>query len=98
MPPINGSDLINQPWNTTFGPFTDLFGSAFWLIPLSFITVALFVKTRNPTAVSGFMIASGIILGSGNMFVSNPEMAFVYWIFAALGIVGLILGIFFHKI
>jgi len=95
--PINGSDLINHPWNTTFSTFTDIFGNAFWLIPLSFITVALFVKTRNPTAVSVFMIASGLILGSGNMFASNPEMAFVYMIFAALGMVGLILGIFFMR-
>ena len=96
--PINGSDIINHPWNTTFKTFTDLLGASFWLIPLSFITVALFVKTRNPVAVSGFMIASGLILGSGNIFVSNPQMAYVYWIFAALGVVGIILGIFFHKI
>jgi hypothetical protein len=44
------------------------------------------------------MIAAGLILGSGNMFVSNPQMSIVYWIFAALGMVGLILGIFFHKV
>jgi len=95
---INGSDLINNPFNTTFEPFTDLFGSAFWLIPLSFITVALFVKTRNPVGVSGFMIASGLILGSGNIFMGNPQMSLAYWIFAALGMVGIILSIFFHKI
>jgi hypothetical protein len=96
--PINGSEFIDNPSSTIFSTFTDLMGNTFWLIPLSFITVALFVKTRNPVAASGFMIASGLILGSGNIFVNNPQMAYVYWIFAALGAVGIILGVFFHKI
>jgi len=94
---INGSDLIDNPWNTTFSTFTDQLGSMFWLIPVSFIAVALYIKTRNPVLVSSYMIASGLLLASGNMFVGAPEMMFVYIIFSVLGLVGLILGVFFIK-
>lgn len=95
--PFNGSEFIDSPFNTTFAPFTDLFGTGFWLIPLSFITTALYVKTRNPVGVSAFMIASGLILSSGNMFMNHPEMSYIYMIFAGLGMVGVILSIFFIK-
>jgi len=94
---LNGTDLINHPWNTTFKAYTDLLGSAFWLIPVSFIAVALFIKTRNPVLVSAYMLGSGLLLSSGNIFLGHPEMAFVYMVFTALGLVGLIVSIFFMK-
>lgn len=97
MPGINGSDILSDPWGTTFSPFTDLFNSAFWLIPLSFICVALYVKTRNPVGVSAFMVCSGLILSSGNMFMNHPEMSYLYMIFAAIGFIGVIIGVFFIK-
>ena len=95
--PINGSDIINNPFNTTFKAYTDLLGSTFWLIPVSFIAVALYVKTRNPVIVSAYILASGILLASGNIFMGTPEMVIVYIIFAVLGLVGLLLSIFFMK-
>jgi len=55
------------------------------------------MKTRNVTAVSAFMIGSGVLLGSGAIFSTYPEMALVYYLFAALGIVGIILGIYFMR-
>jgi len=94
---FNGSDLVNNPFNTTFKPFTDLLGNAFWLFPVSFIAVALYVKTRNPTLVSAFMLASGVMLASGNIFMGTPEMVIVYIIFAGLGLVGILLNVFFLK-
>ena len=94
---INGTDFINSPWATTFSPFTNLLGAGFYLIPLSFIAVALYIKTRNPVLVSGYMIASGLLLAGGNIFLGAPEMMYVYIIFSVLGLVGLILSIFFIK-
>jgi len=94
---INGSDLVNNPWNTTFSAYTELLGNAFWLFPLSFIAIALYIKTRNPTLVSSYMLASGILLASGQMFMGNPEMVLVYIIFAVLGLVGILLDVFFLK-
>ena len=92
---INGSDFINNPWNITVKAFTDLFGSGFYLIPISFIAVALYLKTRNPVTVSAFLLGSGILLSSGSIFMDYPEMGFVYTIFTILGLVGLILSIYF---
>jgi len=95
--PWNSSDLISNPWNTTFSSYTDLLGNLFWLFPLSFIAIALYVKTRNPVAVSAFMLASGLLLSSGQIFLGHPEMVLVYVIFAVIGLIGLILNIFFLK-
>jgi len=94
---INGTDFIDNPWNTTFKVFTDLLGAGFYLVPLSFIAVALYVKTRNPTTVSAFIWASGILMASGSIFMDYPEMAIAYSIFTAFGIVGVILSVFFMK-
>lgn len=95
--PVNGTDFINNPWVTTFSPFTDLFGTGFYLIPISFIAIALFIKTRNPVLVSAYMIASGMLFGSGNIFVGFPEMSLVYYLFAGLGLVGLVVSLFFMR-
>jgi len=95
--PINGSELIDNPMTTIFSPFTDLLGTSFWLIPLTFIAIALYVKTRDVVIVSVFMLASGVMLSSGSIFAGYPEMALVYMLFSGLGIVGLIAGIFFMR-
>jgi len=93
----NASDIVTNPWNTTFSPYTDLIGNAFWLFPVSFIGIALYIKTRNPVLVSGYMLASGVFLASGNIFLGTPEMVLVYVLFAVIGLIGVILNIFFLK-
>jgi len=95
--PINGSELIDNPWETIFSPFTDLFGAGFYLIPLTFIAIALYVKTRDLVVVSAFMLASGTLFASASIFADYPEMAFVYLIFTAIGLIGMIVGIFFPR-
>jgi len=90
---LNGSALINDTWNTTFSPFTDLFtdltgfGGMFYLIILCFITAALFVKVRDITVVGMFMLVSGIFLSAGNIFAGAEAMAGVFVIFAILGLI-----------
>lgn len=102
--PFNGSDLINEPWNTTFSPYTDLFdnlvggaGALFYLFPLSFIAIALYVKTRDPVVVSMFMLASGALCSGGSIWIGAIEMSLVFTIFAALGLAGLFISLFFKK-
>lgn len=93
---VNGTELINNPWDTIFSPFTNLFGESFWLFPLTFISVALFIKTRDPTITGLFMTASGALFGT-MMFSNYPEMASVYILFAVIGAVSSLLGVFFMK-
>jgi len=94
---INGTDLLNNPWETVFSPFTGYLGHGFWLVPISFIAIALYVKTRDTTAASVWLLASTLILGSSNLFTGQPEMAFIYYVFTTLGIVGVIVSIYFMK-
>jgi len=94
--PLNATELIENPFTVIFSPYTDLLSSSFWLFPLTFICIALYMKTRNVTMVSAFMIGSGAILGTA-MFTNYPEMAMVYYLFAAIGLIGVILGIYFMR-
>ena len=94
---VNGSELIDNPFDTVFSPFTDLLGPSFWLIPITFIAIALYVKTKDVVIVSAFLLGSSVLLSAGSMFTGYPEMGLVYMIFAGLGIIGVIAGIFFTK-
>jgi len=94
---INGSELIDKPWDTIFSPFTDLLTQGFFLIPVSVIACALYIKSRNPVMVSCFLIISGIFLSSGALFSAYPEMITVYALFTTMGIMGLIVSLFFMR-
>lgn len=95
--PFNGSEIIDNPFNTIFSPFTDLFGTGFWLIPITFIAVALYVKTRNVVSVFAFLLAGCALLAGGNIFLGYPEMAYVYILIGLLALVALVLGIIFIR-
>ena len=95
---VNGTSLLNDLWNTIFSPFSDILGGGFWLIPIGFISIALFIKTRNVTASSMWLLCSCSIMGSGELFTDFPEMSFIYYLFAIIGLVGVIVSLLFmHK-
>jgi len=93
---FNGSDLVTEPFNTTFSPYTDLFdymldgtGAMFFLVPLIFISIALFVKTRDITVVGMFMLVSGGLASGTTLFVGALDASLVFTVFAAIGITAL---------
>ena len=101
---FNGSDLINQPFNTTFSPYTDLFdymisgaGAMFFLVPLIFISIALFVKTKDITVVGMFMLASGGLASGTTLFVGAVDASLIFTIFAAIGITALFVSFLFKR-
>ena len=102
--PLNGTELIEEPFNTTFSPFTDFFdaiitggGMLFWLIPLTVLTLAIYVKTESSEMATLFMIGSGALLSGGGIFIGSPEMSIVFIVFTALGIAGLFMSLFFQR-
>ena len=100
---LNGTDFINDPFNTSFSPFTDFFenmgmnGMLFFLFPLMILVLAIYVKTEDPVVASMSMIVSGLLLGSGGMFIGSGDVALVFYIFAALGIAAVLLSVFFQR-
>ena len=91
--PINGTDFIKSPWDTMLSPFTDLLGTGFYLIPVTFIAIALFMKTRDVMVASVWLLASGIMLSGGSIFTGYLEMSLVYTIVVAAGITGIVISI-----
>jgi len=95
--PVNGSEIIQHPWDEIMSPFTDMLGMGFYLVPLGFIAVALYLKTRNTVVPSLFMLASGSLLSTSSIWVGYEEAAIFYILFTAMGLVGTIISLFFMK-
>jgi len=93
--PPNGSQLVNQPWNTTFSPYIHLFGQGWILIPISFIGAVIFLRTRDPVVFGVYAILTGGLFGFATLFAGFPEAAFIYYLFSGLGIAVLLYTMFF---
>lgn len=100
---LNGSEFLNNTWNVTWSPWTDLFarffgnGQVFWLFPLIVLTFGIYVKTESPVMVSMFMIGSGSLLGFGTLSAGIEGMPIIFGVFAALGFVPLFSHIIFGR-
>lgn len=100
---LNGSEFINDPFNTSFSPFTEFFenlgmnGMLFFLFPLVILVLAVYVKTQDPVVAAMAMIVSGLLLGSGGIFIGSGDVALVFYIFAALGVAAVMLSVFFQR-
>jgi len=95
--PINGTELIEAPWDTVLSPFINLLGTGFYLIPITFIALALYVKTHDTMLASAWLMASGTLLSSTAIFTGYLEMSIIYTIVVALGVTGIVINIFFIK-
>lgn len=93
---LNGSELIEQPWDTIWGPFISIFGTAFWLIPIGIVGAALFMKTREITVTSVWLLVSCLLVGA-TVFNEQPEIGFLYFVFVVIGLIGTIVSLFFIK-
>lgn len=94
---INGTTLLDNPFETIFSPFTDLLGSVFYLVPVSAIGLGLFVKTRNPVMVSMYLLSTGALLSTGGLFTGAMEMVPVYIMIAAAGMAGLFISLLLKR-
>jgi len=102
---INGTELVDKPWETVFSPYTDLFasilgvglGNGAFLIPISFIGAALFWKSKSPVTVGMYLITTGALLSGGGLFTGMTQMILVYIIVVAMGIGSLFVGIFLRR-
>jgi len=95
--PFNGTEFISNPWSEMMEPFVNLLGSGFYLIPVSFIGVALYIKTRSPVSTAAWFLAAGISLTSSGLFTGYIEMAYVYVVFTALAVVGMVMSILYMR-
>jgi len=94
---VNASELISSPWETVLSPFTDLLGSGFYLFPVTFIAIALYVKTHDVVLASSWLVAAGILLSAGSIFTGYLEVSVIYIIITAMGVTGVVMGILFMK-
>lgn len=90
---FNGSEAIDNPWETFSSVYTDILGMGFYLIPIGVIAVALYIATRTIAASSIWLMASTLLVGTV-IFADYPEMSFIYYLFTVLGLVGVIFSIY----
>ena len=98
----NHSDFIVNLWNKTFSPYTDLFqkyvgnGNIFFLLPVIGLTMGIYVNSKgNLPLVSVFMLGTGALLCVGSLALGNPELALLFGIFSAVGLIPLFTFLFY---
>lgn len=94
---INGTTLLNDPWNTIVSPFTDLLGTGFYMIPVGAIGAGLYVKTKNPVMVGMYLLSSGSLLAGGSIFAGMMGMVPIYIMVTAAGIASLMIGLLLRR-
>lgn len=92
---INGSELINAPYNTTFQPYIRLLGQGWIVIPFAFIGAALFMKTRDTALIAIYLIMIGAFVGAGSAWAGFIGAALLFFIMAALGVAALMYNVFY---
>jgi hypothetical protein len=92
---FNGSDLINEPFNTTFQAYTHFFGMAFFIIPIAFIGAALFLKTRDTALLAAYFIISSAFLMVGSAFVGDEQASVIFALITAISIGTLMYSVFY---
>lgn len=101
---LNGTQLIEEPINTTLDPFMSFFetvtgnGMNFWLIPLIGITVGLYANSDDILISCMFMMGSGALLATGQIFAGMPGVPYMFIIFSAIGFTGIFTSLYLdHK-
>lgn len=92
---FNASDLITQPFNTTFSPYTHLFGMSFFIIPVAFIGAALFLKTRDIALTAIYFIMMSAFLMVGAAYVNALGASLTFALVAIFGVAVLLYNVFY---
>lgn len=102
--PVNGTELIDHPWNTTLGPFMQIFEQTtgipetLWLMILIVLTFGVFILSdHHPLYTSMFMVCSGSIMAGGGIFTGMPVLALIFTVFTGIGIASAFLSIYLQR-
>jgi len=101
---LNGTDLMNHPWNTTLMHFTNFFenttgvGETLWLFILIILTFAVFVKSeRHPLYTMLFLACGSATLSVGGIFQGAPIMTTVFTILTGIALAGMFISLYFQR-
>lgn len=100
---INGSELITNPFNVVFRPWTNMFedvvgtGAAFWLFILVIMTFAVYTKTQKPEVAMLFMIGSGAFFSTSGAFIGAGDVTIAFLVFTAIGLTSLFIKLIYFR-
>lgn len=100
---LNGSELISNPMNVIFRPWTNMFedvvgvGAAFWLFMLVVMTFAVYIKTQKPEVTMLFMIGSGAFFSASTAFVGAGDITIAFLVFTAIGLTSLFIKLVYFR-
>lgn len=100
---LNGTELINDPFQKIFEPWTDIFanvmgvGEIFWLFILAVLAFVVYQKTEKIEVASLFMIGSGAFFSTSSAFASGGQLSIAFLIFTAIGLTALFMKLVFFR-
>jgi hypothetical protein len=107
MVDFNGSNIINNPFETLWSTWTNFFdsilpgennGMVFFLVPIMVLAMGLWVKNpEKPMLPTVFIMGSCALLGSGGLFVGAYGASFIFLILTALCMTALVMNVVWNK-
>jgi len=100
---LNGTDLIDNPFQKIFEPWTDIFadvvgiGDVFWLFILSVLAFVVYQKTEKIEVASLFMIGGGAFFSTSSAFAGGGHINIAFVIFTAIGLTALFMKLVFFR-
>jgi hypothetical protein len=101
---VNGSNLINDPWNTTLEPFLNMFDHVFGVpetLFLMIVTVLSFgvyqLSDHHALYTSMFMVTTGSIIAVAGAFNGLPVLASLFTVFTAIGLASGFISIYLQR-
>jgi len=101
MPPIpfDPSNISNNLTNYTMLPYTEGTGMGYTvlLIPISFVAIALYMKTQNFIVTAMFLFATCSLFAGVFIFVNAMAISVVYIMVSAGALTYLVLGFILRR-
>jgi len=95
--PLNGTQLMENPFEVMMTPYTELFGIGAYLIIIVFIVGAIYIKTRDVMATAAALIIASMLFATAGIYNDFPQLVIISVVVVILAVIGLIISFMFQK-
>jgi hypothetical protein len=90
--PFNGSEIIDNPLTTIMSTYTDILGMVAYVIILTFVIGAVYLKTQSGLATAASILITSMLFATAGVFADVPQLMSLAIVVAALAFIGVIIS------